>query len=152
MSLSLEEETTNPSPNINSKTLPIPIPIPTPTPTLTSLNRKTRTSSLPELLFKERALKHGTSIMKSRSNSPFASPRPVASPRSVPQRTLGFHSHEPTGPDYTSLLNDEILLQVFSKVPVSHHVSSSLVCKRWLFIHGRLVQSIKIIGDATASI
>ncbi|KAL9385660.1 hypothetical protein Peur_022670 [Populus x canadensis] len=95
------------------------------------------------MLFKERALKHGTSIMKSRSNSPFASPRPVASPRSVPQRTLGFHSHEPTGPDYTSLLNDEILLQVFSKVPVSHHVSSSLVCKRWLFIHGRLVQSIK---------
>ena len=141
MSLSPEEETTNPNPNINSKTLPIPIP----TPTLTSLNRKTRTSSLPELLFKERALKHGTSIMKSRSNSPFASPRPVASPRSVPQRTLGFHSHEPTGPDYTSLLNDEILLQVFSKVPVSHHVSSSLVCKRWLFIHGRLVQSIKVI-------
>ncbi|KAJ6675574.1 PROTEIN putative-RELATED [Salix viminalis] len=139
MSLLQEEETTNPNPNINSKTPPIPIP------TLTSLDRKIRTLSSPELLSKERALKHATLIMKSRSNSPFASPRPVASPRSIPGRILGFHSYEPTGPDYTSFLSDEILLQVFRKVPVSHYVSNSLVCKRWLFIHGRLVQSIKVL-------
>ncbi|CAN6969602.1 hypothetical protein IGI04_032837 [Brassica rapa subsp. trilocularis] len=48
--------------------------------------------------------------------------------------------------DYSSLLlSDQLLLRVFSKLPISHLVSTSLVCKRWLFLHGRLVQSLKLL-------
>ncbi|CAK7347844.1 unnamed protein product [Dovyalis caffra] len=130
MSQSPEEKTTNPNPDNNSKPPPKPIP--------TSLNRKTRTISLPELWFKGQALKHVTLKMKSLSNSP------LASPPSDPEKNLGFQSLDPTRPDYSSLLSDELLLQVFNKLPISQYVSNSLVCKRWLLLHGRLVQSIKI--------
>ncbi|KAJ0265275.1 F-box domain-containing protein [Hirschfeldia incana] len=47
--------------------------------------------------------------------------------------------------DFSSLLSDELLLRVFSKLPISHHLSTSLVCKRWLFLHGRLVPSLKLL-------
>ena len=133
MSQSPEEKTRSPNPKSNQK--PPPIPIPTPT----SLNRKTRTLSLPESWFKEQALKHVTLKMKSVSNSP------LASPPSDPDKIFGLPSNDPTGPDYTSLLSDELLLQVFKKVTISQYVSNSLVCKRWLFLHGRLVHSIKVI-------
>ncbi|KAH8516642.1 hypothetical protein H0E87_004841 [Populus deltoides] len=133
MSQSPEEKTTNPNPKNNQK--PPPIPIPTPT----SLNSKTRTLSLPELWFKEQALKHVTLKMKSLSKSP------LASPPSDPDKIFGLPSIDPTRPDYTSLLSDELLLQVFNKVPISQYVSNSLVCKRWFFLHGRLVHSIKVI-------
>ncbi|XP_065859284.1 F-box protein At5g51370-like [Euphorbia lathyris] len=58
----------------------------------------------------------------------------------------GFQSHPlvPPGPDYTSLLSDEILLQVFSRLPISQYIFNSLVCKRWLYLHGRLVRSVKL--------
>ncbi|KAG4115348.1 hypothetical protein ERO13_D12G098200v2 [Gossypium hirsutum] len=46
--------------------------------------------------------------------------------------------------DYCSLLSDVVLLGIFSKLPVSQHVSNSLVCKRWLYLTGRLVQSLKV--------
>lgn len=48
--------------------------------------------------------------------------------------------------DFSSLLSDQLLLRIFSKLSVSHHLSStSLVCKRWLFLHGRLVPSLKLL-------
>lgn len=133
MSQSPEEKTRSPNPKSNQKPPPIPIPPPT------SLNSKTRTLSLPELWFKEQALKHVTLKMKSLSNSP------LASPPSDPDKIFGLPSNDPTRPDYTSLLSDELLLQVFNNVPISQYVSNSLVCKRWLFLHGRLVHSIKVI-------
>ncbi|KAF2315394.1 hypothetical protein GH714_039105 [Hevea brasiliensis] len=74
---------------------------------------------------------------------------PSASPPSDTDFSLltGFQSLtlDPPGPDYTSLLSDELLLQIFSRLPISHHVSNSLVCKRWFYLHGRLVQSLKLI-------
>lgn len=47
-------------------------------------------------------------------------------------------------PDLTSLLSDEILLNLFSKLPKSQLVSNSLVCKRWCRLSGKLVRSVKI--------
>ncbi|WCJ22935.1 RNI-like superfamily protein [Euphorbia peplus] len=50
----------------------------------------------------------------------------------------------PTAPDYTSLISDEIILQIFVKLPISQYIPNSLVCKRWLYLHGRLVRSVEI--------
>ncbi|OVA00942.1 Leucine-rich repeat [Macleaya cordata] len=47
--------------------------------------------------------------------------------------------------DLTSLLSDELLLQILSKLPDSHFKPNSLVCKRWLFLLGRLVRSVKLL-------
>ncbi|XAR63219.1 hypothetical protein NMG60_11023082 [Bertholletia excelsa] len=46
--------------------------------------------------------------------------------------------------DLTSALSDEVLLRILSKLPESQHISSSIVCKRWLRLCGRLVSSIKL--------
>nr|VDD27617.1 unnamed protein product [Brassica oleracea] len=46
---------------------------------------------------------------------------------------------------HNSNLDDSSLLRVFSKLPISHRLSTSLVCKRWLFLHGRLVPSLKLL-------
>ncbi|KAH7519639.1 hypothetical protein FEM48_Zijuj08G0058400 [Ziziphus jujuba var. spinosa] len=48
-------------------------------------------------------------------------------------------------PDLVSLLSDELLLVILSKLPLSQYVHNSLVCKRWLYLHGRLVRSLKIL-------
>ncbi|KAG2331026.1 hypothetical protein Bca52824_002206 [Brassica carinata] len=55
------------------------------------------------------------------------------------------HSNSNSNSDFSSLLSDQLLLRVFSKLPISDHLSTSLVCKRWLFLHGRLVQSLKLL-------
>ncbi|PIA35633.1 hypothetical protein AQUCO_03500174v1 [Aquilegia coerulea] len=47
--------------------------------------------------------------------------------------------------DLFSLLSDEILLQILSKLPESLRNPNSLVCKRWLFLLGRLVRSVKLL-------
>ncbi|KAK1415370.1 hypothetical protein QVD17_31151 [Tagetes erecta] len=47
--------------------------------------------------------------------------------------------------DFTSLLSDEILLQILSKIDGrSHRNSSCLVSKRWMNLLGRLVRSVKV--------
>ncbi|GMI75832.1 hypothetical protein like AT5G07670 [Hibiscus trionum] len=70
---------------------------------------------------------------------------PSTSPPSEPDLTsFQSLSVDPTAPDYSSLLSDELLLNIFSKLPISHHISNSLVCKRWLYLHGRLVQSLNV--------
>ncbi|KAK4489420.1 hypothetical protein RD792_005229 [Penstemon davidsonii] len=46
--------------------------------------------------------------------------------------------------DKTSLLSDEILLKILSKLPKSQRNSNSLVSNRWLNLQGRLVRSIKL--------
>ncbi|XP_010523150.1 PREDICTED: F-box protein At5g07670 [Tarenaya hassleriana] len=46
--------------------------------------------------------------------------------------------------DLTLLLPDETLLRILAKVPASHRKNLSLVCKRWLKLHGRLVRSLKV--------
>ncbi|XP_052184433.1 F-box protein At5g51370-like [Diospyros lotus] len=47
--------------------------------------------------------------------------------------------------DPTSLLSDELLLQILSKLPQSQRNSNFLVSKRWLNLQGRLVRSLKVL-------
>ncbi|KAL0341124.1 UNVERIFIED_CONTAM: F-box protein [Sesamum radiatum] len=47
--------------------------------------------------------------------------------------------------DKTSLLSDEILLRVMSKLPEPQRNANFLVSKRWLNLQGRLVRSIRVL-------
>ncbi|XP_057532307.1 F-box protein At5g51380-like [Amaranthus tricolor] len=49
------------------------------------------------------------------------------------------------GGDPFSLLSDESLYYILSKVPISQHFSNSLVCKRWYSIQGRLIHSVSVL-------
>lgn len=104
--------------------------------------------SLPaDFWFKERDLKHALAKMHLKKSVSSGS-TPADSPRaSSKQPNLQFFQSfkvDPPGPDHFSQLSDELLLQIFSKLPISQHVSNSLVCKRWLYLHGRLVQSLNV--------
>ncbi|XXG69573.1 hypothetical protein AAC387_Pa06g2399 [Persea americana] len=46
----------------------------------------------------------------------------------------------------TSLLSDSLLLRIFSLLPSSQYLPNSLVCKRWLALHGRLRHSLKLLN------
>ncbi|XP_019454389.1 PREDICTED: F-box protein At5g07670-like isoform X1 [Lupinus angustifolius] len=46
--------------------------------------------------------------------------------------------------DRTLLLSDELLLRILSKLPHSQTNYNSLVCKRWLYLQGRLLRSIRV--------
>ncbi|XP_022756984.1 F-box protein At5g51370-like [Durio zibethinus] len=103
-----------------------------------------RAQSLPDIWFKEQALKHVFYKMQQQFHRPLSS-TPSTSPPSEPDLTsFQSISLDPTGPDYGALLSDELLLKIFSKLPISQHVPNSLVCKRWLCLNGRLVQSLKV--------
>ncbi|CAN8256924.1 unnamed protein product [Cochlearia groenlandica] len=52
--------------------------------------------------------------------------------------------HDSSKSDLTLLLSDLVLLTIIGKVPKSHRKDLSLVCKRWLKLHGRLVRTIKV--------
>lgn len=47
--------------------------------------------------------------------------------------------------DKTSLLSDEIMLNILAKLPKSQRNANVLVSKRWLNLQGRLVRSIKLL-------
>ncbi|GKU88454.1 hypothetical protein SLEP1_g2720 [Rubroshorea leprosula] len=91
------------------------------------LTRRIRPLSSPDVLYEDQALKHGLVKMQLRCPSLSSTPSP-SSPPSDPDLTP--FSAEYSSPDYTSLLSDELLLRIFAKLPVSHRVSTSLVCKR----------------------
>uniref|UniRef100_A0A2C9WS19 Uncharacterized protein n=1 Tax=Manihot esculenta TaxID=3983 RepID=A0A2C9WS19_MANES len=116
----------NPNPNPNPRSLPA--------------SKRSKALSLPDVWFKHQSLKHATLKMHLRSLS--------ASPPSDTDFSFlsGLKSVtlDPPGPDHTALLSDELLLQIFSRLPISCYISNSLVCKRWLYLHGRLVQSLKL--------
>ncbi|XVF22764.1 hypothetical protein REPUB_Repub12eG0199100 [Reevesia pubescens] len=115
------------------------------TPTSPKAKRRPRAQSLPDIWFKEQALKHVIYKMQRQFHHRSLSRTPSASPPSEPDLTsFQSLSIDPAAPDYTSLLSDELLLKIFSKLPISQHVSNSLVCKRWLYLNGRLVQSLKV--------
>ncbi|OMO69521.1 hypothetical protein CCACVL1_19454 [Corchorus capsularis] len=120
-------------------------------PPLSSINpkSKSRTLTLPDIWFKEQALKHVIYKMQHQQQQQFhrpsASNTPSASPPSEPDLTsFQSLSVDPAAPDCTSLLSDELLLRIFSKLPISQHVSNSLVCKRWLYLSGRSVRFLRV--------
>ncbi|MBA0620511.1 hypothetical protein Godav_006218 [Gossypium davidsonii] len=134
MSQSPKSPNTNPNPNSDQDYLNLEPP-----PSLKS-QWKPKALSLPDIWVKEQALKHVICNMQQQFSR-----TPSISPPSEPDLT-SFQSFplDPIEPDYSSLLSDVVLLGIFSKLPVSQHVSNSLVCKRWLYLTGRLVQSLKV--------
>lgn len=90
-----------------------------------------RRGSLTELWFKDQQFKHAIfNKMHHLQQSEPPSPKIV---------TLTL------GDDFFSLLSDESLTLILSKLPISQHRSISLVCKRWLSLQGRLVRSISLL-------
>ncbi|KAI3444738.1 hypothetical protein Pfo_001403 [Paulownia fortunei] len=90
------------------------------------------------------ALKHVILKMRlhSISNSGSTTPHSESEPESD-----SFNPNPlPTAPDYSTLLSDELLLKVFSRISdAKQHFSNSLVCKRWCVLCGKLIQSIKLL-------
>ncbi|KAK6920326.1 F-box domain [Dillenia turbinata] len=76
--------------------------------------------------------------------SPSPNSNSNANPSPEPSQTLTLENHSSVS-DLTSLLSDELLLSILSKLPISQHFTISLVCKRWLKLLGRLVRSLKLL-------
>lgn len=124
------------SPGCNFNPNPNPRP-----PTTTNKKSRAHSHSLPDNWFREQSLRHAIIQMQlhhhpSRSDTPSASP--PSEPDSLVAPSLDLL------PDPTAALSDELLLKVFSRLPSSQYVSNSLVCKRWFYLHGRLVRSLKL--------
>ncbi|KAK6804654.1 hypothetical protein RDI58_002438 [Solanum bulbocastanum] len=87
-------------------------------------------------------------VLQMRAQSVSNSTTPPSEPESDIQ-SLTLDDPEPTrfnsGPDYTAVLSDKLLLSVLTKIPEQQHISNSLVCKRWCKLSGRLVRSIKLL-------
>lgn len=60
------------------------------------------------------------------------------SPSSEPD--LDHHHASPSPP-----LSDEVLLSILSRVSLCHYPQTSRVCKRWLYLHGQFVRSLRIL-------
>ncbi|XP_061997024.1 F-box protein At5g51370-like [Rosa rugosa] len=97
--------------------------------------KRPRTHSLPD-----QVLKHVIFKMHLHNDPPPSSTAPTTPLSAFRSLTL-----DPTRPDYTSLLSDELLLLIFAKLPESQYLLNSLVCRRWLYLHGRLVRSLKVL-------
>ncbi|KAH7853426.1 hypothetical protein Vadar_002259 [Vaccinium darrowii] len=105
-----------------------PDPVPPPLKTWSKLYRNAKKSPLPldhHLLFANRLQSSLPTTPKSHHN------------KTLIQKTLIS--------DPTSLLSDQILLQILSKLPHSQRNSNSLVSKRWLNLQGRLIRSLKLL-------
>ncbi|KAL5571618.1 hypothetical protein UlMin_021215 [Ulmus minor] len=68
-----------------------------------------------------------------------------STPSRSPSSPLSEPDLDPPAPNFTSLLSDELLLFILTKLPISQYSHNSLVCKRWLYLHGRLLRSLKIL-------
>ncbi|CAI9092031.1 OLC1v1027167C1 [Oldenlandia corymbosa var. corymbosa] len=76
---------------------------------------------------------------------PTQPPSPCFSPNPKPNKSHDFVFLPELVFDRTSLLSDDILLKILSKLPATQRNSNSLVSKRWLNLQGRLVRSVKIL-------
>ncbi|KAK9757807.1 hypothetical protein RND81_01G187300 [Saponaria officinalis] len=94
--------------------------------------RRRRRLSLTEMWFKDQQLKHAIYKMQQHQTTSNQVERAVL-------KTLNL------GIDLFSLISDENLLLVLSKVPISEHVLISLVCKRWYYVLGKIRDSICLL-------
>ncbi|KAJ0764660.1 putative leucine-rich repeat domain superfamily, F-box-like domain superfamily [Helianthus annuus] len=87
------------------------------------------------------ALRRRRSLPNNHQQTP---PATAATKRS---KTLACDSPKTIVPkDFTSLISDEILIRILSKLPEkSQGNSNSLVSKRWLNLQGRLVRSVRVL-------
>ncbi|XP_010264313.1 PREDICTED: F-box protein At5g51380-like [Nelumbo nucifera] len=98
-----------------------------------------RSSNWTDLWFKYKTLKHKHVVFKMQLPSLNAAAAAKNEKHPAKNRSLG------SSKDLTSLLSDELLLRIFSKLPDSQRNPNSLVCKRWLALQGRLVRSVKLL-------
>ncbi|KAA8520473.1 hypothetical protein F0562_014729 [Nyssa sinensis] len=96
-----------------------------------------RRPSWSEPWFKDQDLKHVVLKLRRHSLSEM--------PPLEPDETLALTLDHPSIPNFTSLLSDELLIIILSKLPESQHIPNSLVCKRWSKLSGRLVRSLKLL-------
>lgn len=68
----------------------------------------------------------------------------LSKPKPQPNKTL-FFDRSMLLSDPISLLSDQLLLQILSKLPQSQTKSNFLVSKRWFNLQGRLVRSLKLL-------
>lgn len=110
--------------------------------------KKKRRSSLSDIWNNKDAQALKQLVLQMRAQSVSNSTTPPSEPESDIQ-SLTQDDGEPTrfssGPDYTAVLSDKLLLNVLSKLPEHQHISYSLVCKRWCKLSGKLVRSIKLL-------
>ncbi|KAL3537029.1 hypothetical protein ACH5RR_000395 [Cinchona calisaya] len=117
-------------------------------------NRHSHTASLPDTFQSQQALKNAVFLkMRLLHNSASASasasetepePEPESESDSQTHHHLPPRRHSSTGPDFSSRLSDELLLNVFSKLPKTQLISNSTVCKRWCRLNGKLVRAIRV--------
>lgn len=119
----VEEDSRSPNPN------PHPNPNPVDTP-------RKRRASLTELWFRDQHLNLKNVVFKMHQIQQQSEP---PTPRMAAPLGQGDEY------DPFSLISDESLSLILSKLPISHHASNSLVCKRWLTVQGRLVRSITLL-------
>ncbi|XP_043717448.1 F-box protein At5g51370-like [Telopea speciosissima] len=100
-------------------------------------------SNWPSFLFKDKAHKHV--VIKMQLDSLSKTPSPLPPDHKVSAEWEKKAALVSSKTDLTTLLSDELLLRVFSKLPDSQRNPNSLVCKRWLHLQGRLVHSVKLL-------
>ncbi|KAK8570487.1 hypothetical protein V6N13_003164 [Hibiscus sabdariffa] len=130
---------TNPNPNLCPNSDPH-YPNLKPPPSLKS-KWSTEALSSPYIWFEQPSVKHVICKMQQQYFNHPLSRTPPSESDLAPFQSLPL---DPIEPDCTSLLSDVLLLKILSKLPVSQHVTNSLVCKRWLYLNGLLVQSLKV--------
>ncbi|KAK3033259.1 hypothetical protein RJ639_033139 [Escallonia herrerae] len=103
-------------------------------------------SSWSNLWFKnKKALNNALFNIHLQSLTPPPAPTPLpTTPTPPPNKTHVFDLPKFVA-NKTSLLSDELLLDILSRLPVSQRNSNSLVSKRWLNLQGRLFRSLKLL-------
>ncbi|KAJ4952235.1 hypothetical protein NE237_029067 [Protea cynaroides] len=105
-------------------------------------NPLNKPTSWKDLWFKDKALKHVVFKMQLDSVTRGKAPPSDHKASTELEKKIALDSLRT---DLTSFLSDELLLRIFSNLPDSQRNSNSLVCKRWLFLQGRLVHSVKLL-------
>lgn len=99
--------------------------------------------SLPDFVSKDQQDALKLLALKMRLHSPSTSSTPPTDSDETQLENLEINVG--SGPDYTSLLSDQILCIILSKMPESQQIPNSLVCKRWEKLSGRLIHSLKLL-------
>ncbi|KAL0425807.1 UNVERIFIED_CONTAM: F-box protein [Sesamum radiatum] len=98
----------------------------------------------PDRVDPHEALKHVMLKMRLHSLSNSGSTTPHS--ESEPDSDSFSPNPVSTAPDFTAMLSDELLLNVFNRIPDAKQLfSNSLVCKRWCVLCGKLIPSIKLL-------
>ncbi|KAL0429072.1 UNVERIFIED_CONTAM: F-box protein [Sesamum radiatum] len=98
----------------------------------------------PDRVDPNEALKHVMLKMRLHSLSNSGSTTPHS--ESEPDSDSCSPNPVSTASDFTAMLSDELLLNVFNRIPDAKQLfSNSLVCKRWCVLCGKLIQSIKLL-------